>query len=109
MVPVDSTPQGAIVTYKGAAVGVTPCTIVMRNDSQWLRLSLTGHHDQGVYVGTVDNAGWILFGILLWGPFEVLIDAMSGAFSRTNDAPLCIPMTQDSSPVPPDWKRGHST
>jgi PEGA domain len=28
-VPIDSVPQGAIVSYDGANVGVTPCTVVM--------------------------------------------------------------------------------
>lgn len=102
-VPVDSDPQGAIVSYRGADVGRTPCTVSMVTKSTKLVLRLDGHHDQEVEVRTYGNGGLVFLGILLWGPFELLADAMGDAWFSIRTNPFKVPMTTLDEPKPAAW------
>jgi len=105
MVPFDSRPPGAVVRYKNQNVGVTPCTIRMDNDERSAFLSLDGFHGIEVDVGDAPNGGLVFIGILLWGPFEIVVDAAAGAFSRTDDRPVNVTMTPKAEAPPPKWSR----
>jgi len=109
LVPISSAPPGATVRYRNNEVGVTPCTITMQNDLQTVHLSLPGHHRHEVDVGTVDNAGWVLAGFLIWGPFELIWDAAAGAFTRTNDAAVHIVLRPTDQSAPLKWERPDSS
>lgn len=105
MVPVSSSPSGATVVYRENAVGVTPCTIRMDNRHRTLRLRAEGHHEQEVDVGAVDNAPLVLLGCLVWGPFELLCDAIGGAFMRTDDRHVHVSMVPAAYAAPSAWRR----
>lgn len=102
-VPVDSDPQGAIVSYRGANVGRTPCTVSMRSDCHKLTLTLDGHHPQEVIVSTTSNGPLVLLGILLWGPFELIVDAAANAWESIDTYPLSVPLTPSAEPAPRPW------
>lgn len=102
-VPVDSDPQGAIVSYRGADVGRTPCTVSMVTKSNKLVLRLDGHHEQEVEVHTKGNGGLVFLGILLWGPFELIADAMGDAWFSISTKPFKVPLTTLDQPKPATW------
>lgn len=102
-VPVDSDPQGAIVSYRGANVGRTPCTVSMVTKSTKLVLCLDGHHEQEVEVRTHGNGGLVILGIFLWGPFELLADAMADAWFSISTKPFKVPLTTLDQPKPATW------
>ena len=72
-------------------------------DDTKLVLTLEGHHPQQVDVVTTGNGGLVVFGILLWGPFELLVDALANAWYSVDERPLLVPMTPTSSPAPQPW------
>lgn len=106
LVPISSKPPGATVTYRGADVGVTPCTIKMQKQCTKLTLTLPEHHQQIVDVGTVagGSGGWLLVGLLMWGPFEILIDVLDG-LKKPNEDPVLVEVSPLSGPAPTEWKR----
>lgn len=108
MVPISSSPSGATVIYRDNAVGVTPCTIRMDNEHRTLLLRADGYHEHLVDVGTVDNAPLVLLGILLWGPFELVCDAIGGAFMRTDDRHVHVALLEAGFPKPMAWVRPKS-
>lgn len=100
-VPVDSHPQGALVSYRGVDLGRTPCEIRMdmkRGDV--LELQLEGHHPREVEVGTRSNLPLVLVGMLLWGPFELIVDASTQSWSRIDDLPLLVQLAAIDQPRP---------
>lgn len=103
-VPIDSVPPGTTVSYRGANVGVTPCTVMMRARSSQLTLVQPGFHDQVVDVGTTFN-GWFLGNILLGGLPGMLIDLLSGASSPVSTDPCWVELTPVSEPPPGVWTR----
>lgn len=103
LVPVDSTPQGAIVRYQGHDYGRTPCVVRMTNDSDRLTLRLDGHHPQEVMVRATSNGGYVILGILLWGPFELISAAIADAWSGLEERPLLVPLVPAEQPEPKLW------
>lgn len=102
-VPVDSVPQGAIVSYRGADVGRTPCTVSMVSRSTRLVVCLEGHHEQEVEVRTSGNGGLVFLGILLWGPFELIADAVADAWFSVRTDAIKVPLTTLDKPKPGVW------
>lgn len=106
-VPIDSEPQGAIVSYRGHDVGRTPCTVSMTTKSDRLTLRLDGYRPQEVGVRPTSNGGWVLLGILLWGPFELFAAAMSDSWTGLSTDPLKVPLSSTAVDGPPQatwWK-----
>lgn len=100
LVPVDSVPPNATVSYMGANIGRTPCVVPMKSDSHELLLKLDGYHPQKVWTGRTDNTGWVLLGILMWGPFELIAAAEAKAWSGIQTAPLRVPLVPSDQPAP---------
>lgn len=103
-VPIDSVPHGAIVSYNGANVGVTPCTVTMRSKCTVLVLKRDGYHDQFVQIGTSTN-GWIFGNLLLGGVAGLAVDGISGAGSKISEEPCWVELTPLSEPRPGPWLR----
>lgn len=102
-IPVDSTPRDAVVEYRGVGVGRTPCLVRVSPDDTKLVLTLDGHHPQQVDVVTESNAGLVVFGFLLWGPVELLVDAIANSWHSVDERPLVVPLTPSTSPAPKAW------
>lgn len=103
-VPVDSVPAGAAVSYRGARVGVTPCTVVMSTQSSRITLQLDGYHDQVAEAGSSVNP--MLFGNILFGGLVGLaIDGVSGAGGQISETPMLIALTPAAEPEPDVWGR----
>jgi hypothetical protein len=103
-VPIDSVPQGAVVAYDGANVGVTPCTVVMQRKCSMVTLTRDGYHDQIVEVGRGMN-GWILGNLIFGGGIGVVVDAASGATGTISEAPCWVELTPSTDPQPAVWVR----
>ncbi|MBL8756324.1 MAG: PEGA domain-containing protein [Planctomycetes bacterium] len=103
-VPIDSVPQGAIVSYDGANVGVTPCTVSMNRRCSQVVLKHDGFHDQPVEAGVHANA-MVLGNIVFGGVVGVVVDAASGAAMRISTEPCWVEMTPASAPRPGVWMR----
>lgn len=102
-IPVDSTPRDAVVEYRGVGVGRTPCLVTVHPDDTKLVLTLEGHHPQQVDVVATGNGGLVVFGFLLWGPVELLVDAIANAWYSVDERPLLVPMTPSTAPAPAAW------
>jgi hypothetical protein len=78
MVPVDSSPRGATVHYRGSAVGTTPCQVAM--DGNCLELSVGGKSVEVDYsrnwVGTIGNAFLLIPGCFV----GLAVDISTGAW-----------------------------
>jgi hypothetical protein len=105
MVAVSSSPPGATIHYGGHDVGVTPATIAMRYPDCQLTLRLPGYHDRVCDVGSNFNGGWVILGVLLWGPFEILVDATANAWGSVDDRPVCADLAPATGSVLPPWTR----
>lgn len=103
-VPIDSVPPGATVSYQGANVGVTPCTVVMRSKCSQVTLRLAGYHDQIVEVGRSGNAA-IAGNILFGGLIGAMVDVGSGAAQSISTDPCWVELTPISDPRPGTWVR----
>lgn len=104
-VAIDSDPQGAIISYRGHDVGRTPASVTIRNESLVVTLRAEGCHPLDVDVGSIGNGAYVFFGVFMWGPFELIADAASGAWSHPNDAPVRVELAPDSGPPLPPWVR----
>lgn len=102
-VPIDSVPQGAVVAYRDANVGVTPCTVVMTRTCSQVTLRKEGFHDQVVEVGA-RTSGWIVGNLLFGGPVGVAIDAAGGA-RRLKQAPCWVELVPSHEERPGVWQR----
>lgn len=107
LVPIDSVPPGATVSYQDANVGVTPCTVAMRSRCSQVTLRLPGYHDQVVEVGRGLN-GLIFGNILFGGGIGLLVDATSGAATTISTAPCWVELTPSEEPKPGTWTRPRS-
>lgn len=105
IVAIDSDPQGAIISYQGHDVGRTPASVTIRSGSHVVTLRAEGCHPLEVDVGSVGNGAYVFFGFFLWGPFELIIDAAAGAWSRPNDDPVRVELAPDSGQPLPRWQR----
>lgn len=103
-VPIDSVPPGATVSYRGANVGTTPCTVVMRGSSSHVTLVMSGFHDQVVDVGRTFN-GWFLGNIVFGGLIGMFIDLVSGASSPVQSDPCWVELTPGGDAAPGVWTR----
>ncbi len=106
-VPIASDPAGAVVTYQGNQVGVTPCVVPMRRRCSQVELELAGHHKHVVEVGTQFN-GWFFGNIIFGGLIGVAVDAISGATQVINDNAIMVALVQDSLPAPSVWQRSQN-
>lgn len=104
VVPIDSRPQGAIVSYRGHDMGRTPCCVPMQGVST-VTLRLEGHHARQVDVGTVSNADLVLAGILFFGPFELLFDLFNNAWTSVDGNPVLVELAPDDGAPLPMWER----
>lgn len=100
-VPIDSVPPGAVVSYKGANVGVTPCTVAVHRRDRHVILKMAGYHDQAVEAGTGTSA-WILGNLVFGGLIGIVVDLAGGA--TTVDETHCwVELTPTSDPLPAVW------
>lgn len=104
-VAIDSRPQGAIISYQGHDIGRTPATVALRAETSTVTLRLDGHHPREVDVGTIGNGNYVLGGFLLWGPIELLIDAIANAWKRIDGAPLLVELAPEDTTSLPVWTR----
>ena len=107
-VPIDSVPQGAIVSYDGANVGVTPCTVVMTARCSRVTLTREGFHEQVVEAGKSVN-GAILGNLLFGGIVGLALDGAAGAAVRGRSDPCWIELTPRADPRPGSWRRPRPT
>lgn len=103
-VPIDSVPQGAVVAYDGANVGVTPCTVTMRSQSSRLTLKRDGYHDQIVEAGRSANA-MLIGNVLFGGLVGLVVDTAAGSAMKISTAPCWVEMTPAGDPRPGVWMR----
>lgn len=103
--PISSDPPGATIYCQGAAVGVTPCTVAVPNDVYEVMLQLDGHHARFVHPGKSSRGGLLMTSFFLWGPFGLIVDAITGAGSMINGAPVHVRLSPLSEPAPPAWVR----
>lgn len=106
MVPIAAEPPGASVTYHGAQVGRTPCTIEMQTrDGNLVDLALEGYHKQTVNVGW-SGGGWVpvFIGFLMFGPVEIVGDLIGGT-DRPDCDPVMVKLVPESEPAPACWCR----
>ena len=104
MVPIDTVPSGATVTYLDARVGITPCTVAMRASCSQVAVELSGFHSQLVHVGSNFN-GWVIGNLLLGGLPGLIVDAASGSFMEVDTAAVSVRLTPESDPKPAVWER----
>ncbi len=104
-VPVTTNPPGATVLYGGRDMGRTPCTVRMVHGRSIASLHLDGYHSQEFDVGTEANDALVIGGFVLWGPFELLFDALSGAFVGLDDTPVSVNLAKSTEPMPLTWRR----
>jgi hypothetical protein len=100
---VDSSPQGAIVSYMGHDCGVTPCTIAVGNDVREVQLRLDGHHPRTAHLLHESNLNWLCVTLLTWGPIGLLYDLRHA--TRTDASPILVPMVRVDQPAPSDHVR----
>lgn len=103
--PIDSEPRGATIYCQGAAVGVTPCTVAMPHGVHEVLLRLDGHHDRLVQPGTSGRNGLLFLSFIMWGPFGLVFDALTGAGTMVKTDPVHVDMAPLSEPAPPAWVR----
>lgn len=102
-VPIDSVPPGAVVAYRDANVGVTPCTVKMHRSCSRVVLKREGFHDQWVDVGT-GTSGWIVGNVVFGGLIGLIVDLAGGA--KTLNADACwVALTPTGDPLPAIWER----
>jgi len=104
LVPISSTPPGAVVIYRGAEVGTTPCQIGMDSKSSEVTLRLAGHHDRVADVDWHTN-GWVFGNILFGGLLGLLIDLATGNSIEIDTDPACIDLAPASQANPGKWTR----
>lgn len=105
VVTFSTEPQGALVTYNGAQVGRTPCSVTMSaRRGSIVSITLEGHHEQLVDANTEINR-WIYANFLFGGILGLLIDAGTGSFTMVDDSPVLLRMTPLSQPEPYIWTR----
>lgn len=105
MVAVSSAPPGATIRYGDHDVGVTPATISMRYPDCKLTLRLTGYHERTCDVGWNGNDGWVILGMLMWGPFELIVDASKNAWGNIDDRPVHVELAPEGSTPLVPWAR----
>lgn len=105
VVSFSTEPQGALVTYNGAQVGRTPCSVTMSaRRGSIVSLTLEGHHEQIVDANIVLNR-WVYANFLGSVVIGFLIDAGTGSFNMVDDSPVLLRMTPLSQPEPYIWTR----
>ena len=104
-VPVDTYPPGARVIYRGNNAGTTPCEVRITKESSQMTIRKDGYHDQLIELGRVGNGYEVLFGTLLFGPFELLLDAASNSWTSINGAPVALELTANDQRAPETWER----
>jgi len=105
MVPIASNPAGAVVSYRGAEVGVTPCTVALRwRRGSIVELTLAGHHRQLVDCGGGLN-GWVFGNLLFGGVIGIFVDLWTGSEGEIEDAPVSVELVPLSEKAPGVWTR----
>jgi hypothetical protein len=104
IVPIESEPPGATVTYISANVGITPCSVAMGNHCSQVTLSMPGYQDQVVEVGRGTN-GWVLGNLLLGGVVGMAVDSASGASGVICSKPVVVALTPLDEPKADVWTR----
>lgn len=103
VVPVNSDPPGAVVEYRGAQVGVTPCQVSMHGNSE-ITLSLQGHHPRIVDVGSGFN-GWIVGNLLFGGFIGVIVDCATDNHVKVNTDPVLVSLSPATGAPLAPWVR----
>ncbi|MFY9342017.1 MAG: PEGA domain-containing protein [Planctomycetota bacterium] len=104
LVPVDSEPSGATVTYCDKKVGTTPCIVTMWRDSQEVVLARDGFHSMSVDVGTRFN-GAAFLNVIFPGVLGILVDAVGGGFYVVDQDNVVVPLVARDQPAPAKWLR----
>lgn len=104
LVPVDSVPLGAIVSYRGANVGITPCTVEVHRRDTRLVLKCEGHHEQVLELGTATSA-WVWGNLVFGGIIGLIVDLAGGGATIVREGPCLVELTPLDEPLPAIWVR----
>ncbi|WP_169053530.1 PEGA domain-containing protein [Alteraurantiacibacter aquimixticola] len=94
---VNSTPEGATVSFTSGDTCVTPCEIELRRkDDQRVDISLDGYRSE--YVLVQSRLGGSTFGnAILGGGIGAVVDGTNGASNRLYPRPLNIQLVEEGS------------
>lgn len=96
-VPISSQPPGATVFVDGAAVGVTPMTVILnRSGQRTILLRLAGYQDQQIALSTSFN-GWFVGTLLLAPILGTVIDLLASNVTTWDTTPISVVLTPATS------------
>ncbi len=95
---VRSDPPGASVSIDGFRECVTPCRTLVDRKPHELTIAKSGYAQENLLVDTKfspASVGWFAVGILLWGPFEPLVDLFTlGKFKELEEDQIRVNLTR---------------
>lgn len=57
------------------------------------------------YLGRISNAPAVIAGFLIFGPFKLIVDASSNAWSRVDNHALSVELAPVDEAALPTWRR----